>query len=161
MRALVRDIIPQSAPRRPHKYWVPFAWMVRMLVEAGMGISDAVRTVLRNAETEVRPRDVASLRVVFYKIRTQEWPEGMLEMVAKAGRAVGDHSGGSDDMIGDADEEPDVGLTEEERRELAEEEARVTKLGAPEMDFTEVGTPAEWPADPDADPDFQPEEFEV
>lgn len=67
----------RSTPRRPHKFWVPYAWAVRVLVDNGMSISGACKKVLQSSDVGVTDEGVNCLRVVYYKIRHRDWPAGL------------------------------------------------------------------------------------
>ena len=84
IQSLVTGIVGKTVePRRPHKFWVPYAWAVRVLVEdEKLSVSKATEVVLLNSEEEVTPNNLACLRVVYYKIREREWPEGIREKAA-------------------------------------------------------------------------------
>jgi hypothetical protein len=71
----------QSRERKPHKFWVPYAWAVRVLVDNGESISGACKKVLRTADVPMTEEHVACLRVVYYKIRRRDWPAGLEEVV--------------------------------------------------------------------------------
>jgi len=60
--------------RAAHGQWVPYAWVVRGLVENGHGVLDSVRAVVDRAK--LHPEDVAtrSVRAAYYKIRKSPWP---------------------------------------------------------------------------------------
>lgn len=65
--------------RAAHGQWVPFAWLVRGLVERGHGVTDSVNVVIEQAK--LTPVELAqkSLRAAYYKIRTKPWPKEMGE----------------------------------------------------------------------------------
>lgn len=75
--AAIKEINKGMGPpkfRAAHGQWVPYAWVVRGLVENGHGVVDAVRAVVERAN--LHPPDVAirSIRAAYYKIRTAPWP---------------------------------------------------------------------------------------
>jgi hypothetical protein len=78
------DAIAESmgtiARRKSHGYWIPFAWATRALVERGYGVTESVRAVLVKADEEATASAVACVRVVYYTIRNQEWPEKLLAL---------------------------------------------------------------------------------
>jgi len=61
-------------PRAAFGQWIPYAWLVRGLVEQGHGVSDAVHHVLDNSGFANNPQAFGSLRASFYKVKTAEWP---------------------------------------------------------------------------------------
>jgi hypothetical protein len=63
--------------RATHGQWVPYAWIVRGLVERGHEVAASVRQVVSKGNLE--PADVAerSLRAAYYKIRNKPWPVEM------------------------------------------------------------------------------------
>lgn len=65
---------PGSSRRRTNKYWIPYAWAVRVLVDRGHGVTESVRTVLARAGKETTDSNVACLRVVYYNVRKLMWP---------------------------------------------------------------------------------------
>lgn len=70
-----------SGPRRKtHGYWIPFAWATRAIVEKGYGVTEAVRAVLKRAGEDCTPKEIACVRVVYYKIRKQMWPEKLAHL---------------------------------------------------------------------------------
>lgn len=54
--------------------WLPYAWLVRGLVERGHGVTDAVNTVLGGTGFAGARSSFGSLRAAYYKIRTRPWP---------------------------------------------------------------------------------------
>jgi hypothetical protein len=77
LEAAIKEIQRGMGPpkfRAAHGQWVPYAWVVRGLVEKGHGVVDAVRAVVERAN--IHPPDVAirSIRAAYYKIRTVPWP---------------------------------------------------------------------------------------
>lgn len=73
---------------RPNGFWLPYAWMVRLLVEEGYQTIVAVRKVLDDAGLPFA--DLASLRVVYHRIKKKEWPAGLRE--ALTGAEEGSHT---------------------------------------------------------------------
>lgn len=75
---------------------VPFAWIVRGLVEQGYGVSESVRKVVEKAGLTPVDRSVRSLRATYYKVRTREWPANMAKIASNydmpviAGQTTGD-----------------------------------------------------------------------
>ena len=67
---------------RPNGFWLPYAWMVRLLVEEGYQTIVAVRKVLDDAGLPFS--DLASLRVVYHRIKKKEWPAGLREALRPA-----------------------------------------------------------------------------
>ena len=63
--------------------WVPFAWVVRGLVEQGFGISDAVKEVLESSGFPNNKQNFGSLRASYYKCRDAEWPAELSNLAAK------------------------------------------------------------------------------
>lgn len=62
---------------RPPGFWLPYAWLVRSIVEQSEGgrvVSDAVRTVLVNEGLPLTAANERTLRVAYYGIREKEWP---------------------------------------------------------------------------------------
>lgn len=70
---LSRTLGPPKS-RAPHGQWIPYAWLVRGLVERGHEVSAAVRHVLENSGVKHGDTAFESLRMAFYKVRTREWP---------------------------------------------------------------------------------------
>lgn len=161
MQALLADLSKAvgvvSKPRRPHGFWTPYAWAVRALVTMkGMSVIDAAKIVLRNAGLTVTTADVACVRVVYYKIRDMQWPEGMQEALMGAMEVGGITKEEPEDEI---ITEPEADVTEEESTE--EEDSPIPDDLRAELE-QEVATgfldpeADEGYVDPDADPDFQP-----
>jgi hypothetical protein len=61
--------------RAPFGQWVPYAYLVRGLVEKNHGVSTSVTHVLTSTGKEVNKRTFGSLRAAYYKIRETPWPE--------------------------------------------------------------------------------------
>ena len=61
--------------RAKHGQWVPYAWLVRGLVEKGHEVMDSVRLVVAKSKITI-PADVAegSLRAAYYKLKNKPWP---------------------------------------------------------------------------------------
>lgn len=55
--------------------WVPYAYLVRGLVEKGHGVTTAVKHILTSTGNEVNKRTFGSLRAAYYKIKDTPWPE--------------------------------------------------------------------------------------
>jgi len=72
--------LQSSLPARttkPQGFWVPYAWLVRGIVEqskSGRVIMDAVRTVLANEGLPMTEANERTLRVAYYGVRGKEWP---------------------------------------------------------------------------------------
>ena len=61
--------------RTPFGEWVPYAYLVRGLVEKGHGVTASVNHVLTSTGKAVDKRTFGSLRAAYYKIRETPWPE--------------------------------------------------------------------------------------
>jgi len=61
-------------PRAAFGSLVPYAWLVRGLVEKGFGVSDSVHHVINNSGLKGSKQTFGSLRAAYYKVKTQEWP---------------------------------------------------------------------------------------
>lgn len=62
---------------RPAGFWLPYAWLVRSIVEKAKGgrvVTDVVRTVLANEGLPLTVANERTLRVAYYGIRDKEWP---------------------------------------------------------------------------------------
>lgn len=84
LEAAIKEIGNRMGPPKPraaYGQWVPYAWIVRGLVEAGHGVMDAVRSTVDSAK--LHPPEVAlkSVRAAYYKIRHEEWPADMATRV--------------------------------------------------------------------------------
>ena len=55
--------------------WIPYAYLVRGLVEKGHGVTTAVKHVLTSTGNPVDKRTFGSLRAAYYKIKDTPWPE--------------------------------------------------------------------------------------
>jgi hypothetical protein len=72
--------LQSSLPARttkPQGFWVPYAWLVRGIVEqskSGRVVMDAVRTVLANEGLPMTEANERTLRVAYYGVRGKEWP---------------------------------------------------------------------------------------
>lgn len=72
--------LQSSLPARttkPQGFWVPYAWLVRGIVEqskSGRVVMDAVRTVLANEGLPMTEANERTLRVSYYGVRGKEWP---------------------------------------------------------------------------------------
>ena len=72
--------LQSSLPARTTKlqgFWVPYAWLVRGIVEqskSGRVVMDAVRTVLANEGLPMTEANERTLRVAYYGVRGKEWP---------------------------------------------------------------------------------------
>lgn len=71
-------------PRAAFGQWVPYAWLVRGLVEKGFGVSTAVNHVLENSGFASNKQAFGSLRASFYKIKDLEWPVSLANVAEKA-----------------------------------------------------------------------------
>ncbi len=72
----LKDSLPARATR-PQGFWVPYAWLVRSIVEQSEGgrvATDAVRTVLANEGLPLTAANERTLRVAYYGIREKDWP---------------------------------------------------------------------------------------
>lgn len=72
----LKDSLPARATR-PQGFWVPYAWLVRSIVEQSEGgrvVTDAVRTVLANEGLPLTAANERTLRVAYYGIREKDWP---------------------------------------------------------------------------------------
>jgi hypothetical protein len=78
--------LQSSLPTRtakPQGFWVPYAWLVRSIVEqskSGRVVMDAVRTVLAREGLPMTLANERTLRVAYYGIRGKEWPELTAEL---------------------------------------------------------------------------------
>jgi len=73
----LQSSLPARATK-PQGFWVPYAWLVRSIVEQSKGgrvVMDAVRTVLTSEGLPMTPANERTLRVAYYGIRGKEWPE--------------------------------------------------------------------------------------
>ena len=73
----LQSSLPARATK-PQGFWVPYAWLVRSIVEQSKGgrvVMDAVRTVLANEELPMTEANERTLRVAYYGIRGKEWPD--------------------------------------------------------------------------------------
>ena len=73
----LQSSLPARATK-PQGFWVPYAWLVRSIVEQSKGgrvVMDAVRTVLASEGLPMTPANERTLRVAYYGIRGKEWPE--------------------------------------------------------------------------------------
>ena len=61
-------------PRAAFGSLVPYAWLVRGLVEQNHGVSDSVHHVINNSGLVNNKQTFGSLRAAYYKIRDAEWP---------------------------------------------------------------------------------------
>ena len=61
-------------PRAAFGSLVPYAWLVRGLVEKGFGVSDSVHHVINNSGLTNNNQTFGSVRAAYYKIRESEWP---------------------------------------------------------------------------------------
>jgi hypothetical protein len=77
IQTAIRDLSSKLGPPKPraaHGQWVPYAWLVRGLVEKGHGVSRSVNYVLENAGLTITEASFGSVRSAYYKIKDQEWP---------------------------------------------------------------------------------------
>lgn len=77
----LKDSLPARATR-PQGFWVPYAWLVRSIVEQSEGgrvVTDAVRTVLANEGLPLTAANERTLRVAYYGIREKDWPIVVVE----------------------------------------------------------------------------------
>lgn len=71
--------------RAAHGQWVPYAWIVRGLVERGHEVSESVRVVLAKSKIKCDPVVAEkSLRAAYYKVKPKPWPKEQADMVAGA-----------------------------------------------------------------------------
>lgn len=61
-------------PRAAFGSLIPYAWLVRGLVEKGFGVSDSVHHVINNSGLADSKQTFGSVRAAYYKIREVEWP---------------------------------------------------------------------------------------
>lgn len=77
----LQSSLPARATK-PQGYWVPYAWLVRSIVEQSEGgrvVTDAVRTVLANEGLPLTSANERTLRVAYYGIREKDWPIVVVE----------------------------------------------------------------------------------
>ena len=62
---------------KPQGFWLPYAWLVRSIVEQSKGgrvVSSVVRSVLADEGLPLTATNERTLRVAYYGIRDKEWP---------------------------------------------------------------------------------------
>lgn len=62
---------------KPQGFWLPYAWLVRSIVEQSKGgrvVSSVVRSVLADEGLPMTATNERTLRVAYYSIRDKEWP---------------------------------------------------------------------------------------
>lgn len=77
VKTAIKELSDKLGPpkhRAAHGQWVPFAWLVRGLVERGHGVTDAVKHVLNDTGFSEDPSAFGSVRAAYYKVKDQEWP---------------------------------------------------------------------------------------
>lgn len=79
VRSALEELSAKLGPpkhRAAHGQWIPYAWLVRGLVERGHGVTDAVNHVLENSGIPPKEHKQAfgSVRAAYYTIRDREWP---------------------------------------------------------------------------------------
>ena len=70
--------------RKPHGYWLPYAWAVRALVAGGAGVSAACRAVLKHSGLKEDRKTLNCVRVIYYKVSHLPWPDGLRETLCEA-----------------------------------------------------------------------------
>src|SRR6478735_3597903 len=78
LRTTIESLAKTAPPpkfRAAHGQWVPYAWMVRGLAEAGQPIMEAARIVVREMALEPHDLAIRSIRQAYYAIRNKPWPE--------------------------------------------------------------------------------------
>ena len=86
LQSTIKEISNRLGPPKPraaHGQWLPYAWLVRGLVEKGYGITESVRQVLENSGVKHSKTAFGSLRAAFYKVRDEEWPAELSNEAAK------------------------------------------------------------------------------
>ena len=77
LQSTIKELSEKLGPPKPraaHGQWLPYAWLVRGLVEKGYGITESVRNVLENSGVKHSKTAFGSLRAAFYKVRDEEYP---------------------------------------------------------------------------------------
>lgn len=67
--------------RAQHGEWVPYAWIVRGLVEKGHEVTASVKQVVEKGNLQPPEVAIRSVRAAYYKIRKKPWPKKMAEKV--------------------------------------------------------------------------------
>lgn len=82
--------------RAGYGQWVPYAWIVRGLVENGHQVVPAVRTVVARAKLQPPERAARSIRAAYYNLRNDPWPPDIAEAIGRANNPGGDPLAGFD-----------------------------------------------------------------